>query len=251
MRQNIEYPETPETEEIDERTKENIQFLAEKVGTPFPLADLLKIGQMITKLQRRAETAEAQSMTDQLTGLPNRRYFDEQLAATISEAERRGLTFYLAMIDYDDFKSINTAYGWTGGDSALILISSLNHREGEPISRYGGDEFAQIITPDSERELVEAAQRYHSEIVEKGAEVFRNITTMKGQSPIPVRISIGFARWQGETAEELTKKASAAALEAKSLGKGTAVLARTLSDGQTRFLEIGKHQPPQQASRTG
>lgn len=241
MNQNTEYPETPDTGEMDERTEENVKFLAENVETPFPLADLLIIGQMITKLQHRAETAEAQSMTDQLTGLPNRRYFDEQLAATISEAERRGLTFYLAMIDYDNFKSINTAYGWTGGDSALRLISSLSHREGEPISRYGGDEFAQIITPDSEQELVGMAQRYQSEIAKKGADVFKDTTTIKGQSPVPVRISIGFARWQGETTEGLKKKASAAALEAKNLGKGTAVLARTPSDGQIRFLEIGKH----------
>lgn len=243
--------ESPPIEQGDteERTRTIVGFLAENIDKPFPLGDLIKIARVITELEEIAKTAEKQSMTDPLTGLPNRRYFEEQLTATISEAKRRGLTFYLAMIDYDDFKSINAAYGWTGGDSALRLTSALNHRQGEPISRYGGDEFTQIITPNSEQELVEMAQRYHSKIAEKGAEVFRNKTTMEGQKTIPVRISIGFARWQGETAEELKKKAGTAALKAKNLGKGTAVLARTLSDGQTRLLEIGKHHQTQQASK--
>lgn len=91
------------------------------------------------------------SRRDGLTGLFNRRYFDERLNAEIGRAHRNHTPLCLVMFDIDCFKEYNDAYGHVGGDNCLIevanIVEKLTSRQGDLIARYGGEEFA-IILPN-------------------------------------------------------------------------------------------------------
>ena len=91
------------------------------------------------------------SRRDGLTGLFNRRYFDERLEAEIGRAHRNHTPLCLLMFDIDFFKEYNDEYGHVAGDNSLItvanLVEELTSRQGDLVARYGGEEFA-IILPN-------------------------------------------------------------------------------------------------------
>jgi diguanylate cyclase (GGDEF)-like protein len=99
----------------------------------------------------RASTARHQALTDVLTGLGNRRLFDERLASEIERADRRNTPLSVCLIDLDAFKSINDRFGHPVGDRALIAVASTLRRGGEAF-RYGGDEFALVLPEHDESE---------------------------------------------------------------------------------------------------
>lgn len=97
------------------------------------------------------ERLEALSSTDRLTGLGNRRAFD----IAMEEAERTGTPFSMAIVDVDDYKNINDAYGHAFGDECLKTIADELREEFETgIYRYGGDEFVVLYDGES-KELIE------------------------------------------------------------------------------------------------
>jgi diguanylate cyclase (GGDEF)-like protein/PAS domain S-box-containing protein/putative nucleotidyltransferase with HDIG domain len=101
------------------------------------------------------EQTREMSVTDELTGLYNRRYFFEMLDVEMNRAGRTGRPFSVVMIDLDGFKEYNDKYGHSNGDAVLekfahVLMSSI--RKSDLAFRYGGDEFAMILSgADSER----------------------------------------------------------------------------------------------------
>jgi diguanylate cyclase len=112
------------------------------------------------RLQEQAHQIEvhaADAMTDALTGVPNRRYFDTALAQRLLEWQRKATPFCLLMIDVDHFKKFNDVHGHLAGDAVLrgVAHSLLEtHRQMDIIARYGGEEFAVIMpsTPLAESE---------------------------------------------------------------------------------------------------
>lgn len=91
------------------------------------------------------------SMRDQLTGLFNRGFFDESFARLLSDDQARRTPFTVALIDLDDFKSVNDRYGHAAGDDALRFAATRLReafRDGDVIARYGGEEFAVLMQAD-------------------------------------------------------------------------------------------------------
>ncbi len=107
---------------------------------------------------------------DGLTGIYNRRKFDEDLNAAIAKAERYGKPVSLIMIDVDDFKRYNDTYGHPAGDDLLkditgIMESSLRAEEKHSLYRYGGEEFAIILSDTTLEAAAKVADRLRMKIM--------------------------------------------------------------------------------------
>ncbi|WP_157954460.1 CHASE domain-containing protein [Saccharospirillum mangrovi] len=124
-------------------------------------------GYVIATLRRNEELQAARdqlehiSLTDGLTGLANRRHFDQHLAQEWARAQREGISVSLIMIDIDHFKSYNDEYGHPAGDQCLRRVAEalqgMAQRPLDLVARYGGEEFA-IILPQTQQPLQVAEQ---------------------------------------------------------------------------------------------
>ena len=119
-------------------------------------------------LQQDEEDARRQARLDPLTGLGNRRAFDERLDRAIDHARLRAEPLSVIVSDLDDFKEINDAYGHLNGDAVLRTAAAAMRaavRDADACYRWGGDEFA-VLLPGVEQELAEkVAERVSSAIV--------------------------------------------------------------------------------------
>lgn len=113
-----------------------------------------KIQELIQQLEIEKNTAQRNSITDSLTGLPNRRYFDESLKTEFFRSQRSGTILSLIMIDIDYFKKFNDSYGHLAGDECLRLLGTtlkiIVRRATDIVARYGGEEFV-IILPETDK----------------------------------------------------------------------------------------------------
>jgi two-component system cell cycle response regulator len=162
------------------------------------------------------------AVTDQLTGLHNRRYMTGQLNALVNRAVRGGGPVSALMIDIDHFKKINDNFGHPVGDEVLrefaVRLAS-NVRAVDLPCRYGGEEFT-VIMPDTK---LEDAQRIAERIrLHVAGSPFR---VAGGAETLTVTISIGVAATSGEddTPDALLKRADEAVYEAKTGGRNKVV----------------------------
>jgi two-component system cell cycle response regulator len=149
------------------------------------------------------------SLTDPLTGLHNRRYFEHRVAEEFSRAARSEQFLSLLLVDLDDFKHINDVHGHARGDLALRWVADflVEHiRRHDVCCRLGGDEFV-VILPDTDAEECR-------KLVERLQERFES---QRGLTGLPLRWSIGTATYaeDGDTAEALFDHADAAMYEHK------------------------------------
>lgn len=110
---------------------------------------LVTIGMLLVMLERQVSSNEWFALHDQLTGLPNRRYFEDKLSEAIQQSQRTGLRIAVLMIDLNGFKKINDSCGHEVGDRLLQHIA--HHLRGvirstDTLARLGGDEFNIIVT---------------------------------------------------------------------------------------------------------
>lgn len=122
----------------------------------------------ITELKRYSTMLENISSTDALTGLPNRRRFDEVLEREWRRSSRENTYLSLVLMDVDFFKEFNDHYGHIAGDECLKSIagclSAVVRRGGDLVARYGGEEFACILSNTDQRQAVSVAERIRNEI---------------------------------------------------------------------------------------
>ena len=105
--------------------------------------------QTISEQQQRISYLESLSLTDELTGLANRRHFDHALGANLALARRHGLGGVLALFDLDNLKLVNDGQGHAAGDRVLQRMAEVirdNIRSTDLAARLGGDEFAVLLT---------------------------------------------------------------------------------------------------------
>lgn len=165
------------------------------------------------------------STTDALTGLPNRRRFDEELASEWSRATRIGEPLSLAMLDIDWFKKYNDHYGHQAGDKCLRdvaqVLSKTICRAGDLVARYGGEEFVFILPATTGENALKVAKKICDELQSQG---FPHEKSSFGC----VTFSIGVATLipnEEQKPEVLVKAADEALYRAKELGRNGAVLA--------------------------
>ena len=112
-----------------------------------------QIQELVQQLEIEKNTAQLNSITDSLTGLANRRYFDEALTTEFYRVKRSGCNLSLIMLDVDHFKKFNDCYGHLAGDDCLrqigTMLRTIAGRVPDVVARYGGEEFI-IILPETE-----------------------------------------------------------------------------------------------------
>lgn len=109
---------------------------------------LAEAKRLLDRTMDQALDLEESSQRDSLTGLYNRKFFDEQITQEILSARRYGWPLALAMIDIDHFKGVNDQYGHAGGDAVLRSLAAQLRgmlRASDTLCRYGGEEFALIL----------------------------------------------------------------------------------------------------------
>jgi diguanylate cyclase (GGDEF)-like protein len=170
------------------------------------LAALADAEARLANLQARVNYLEGLSVTDELTGLFNRRGFANQLGRALASARRGGPHGALLICDLDGFKSINDRYGHAAGDEVLRQVGgllSLHVRRSDAAARLGGDEFALLLVGASERGASEKAAGFRRLI--GGSRFVHDCVEMT------VAASIGCAFYIGdESEEELFRRADAA-----------------------------------------
>ena len=177
------------------------------------LIDLLAVD-IAVNLQRieLLRELEATARTDELTGLPNRRAWQEQLPRELSRASRRNEPLSVAMLDLDHFKRYNDTRGHQTGDGLLVQVAarwSLELRPTDILCRYGGEEFALALPACSLEEGLEVVERLRAAMPE-------------GQT-----CSAGVAGWDGsESAAELLDRADRALYSAKRAGRDRSAAGR-------------------------
>jgi diguanylate cyclase (GGDEF)-like protein len=188
---------------------------------PFDPAELdarvlaaLRVKRLHNALLEANRRLARQALTDDLTGLANRRHGARQLEREIALCVRHGRLLALLRVDVDHFKPINDSYGHEAGDAVLVEVARRLEaavRGGDELARWGGDEFVAILPDTDKAGALRAAERLRA-FVSEGP-----IAAAGHQ--LPVTISVGWAHWAGDTPDDLLARADRALYRAKDAGR--------------------------------
>lgn len=168
--------------------------------------------------RERARRLEEVAYKDPVTGMPNRRLFDDRLGAAADATRRKSDTFAVLYVDLDDFKAINDGHGHHVGDAVLTAVGlrlRVCVRETDVVARLGGDEFGVLLTSLD-------GTGYAEEVAERILESLRH-PLVAADRTFDVFASIGISQFpnDGSDAATLLRKADAAMYRAKQKGKST------------------------------
>ncbi|MGD0997657.1 MAG: sensor domain-containing diguanylate cyclase [Thermoleophilia bacterium] len=176
---------------------------------------------------RTIKRLEEQAVTDDLTGLNNRRHLEERLRQEVAKARRYGQDLSALMMDLDDFKRFNDTFGHTLGDKLLqelaAILSCETRQEVDVVARYGGDEFVVVmpLTPSGDEDVgaaIAAAERIRAAV---GAHLFEGYPGRRDQH---ITISIGVAGIAGAADPAAPVGMDAAGDDASTTAHAAAVL---------------------------
>jgi diguanylate cyclase (GGDEF)-like protein/PAS domain S-box-containing protein len=172
--------------------------------------------QDLKELKAKNRELDQMAIRDPLTGLYNRRFFDEALTREWQQFQRSGEAFTVIIMDVDAFKAINDDYGHEAGDRALQQVAATlktNLRESDLVARVGGDEFAALL-PRTDTDQ-------GHQVVEKVRDILQSLRLMTAGGEIPMSLSLGAATVPGfppvTSAAELLRVADKRMYDAKRL----------------------------------
>ncbi|MBB2944004.1 diguanylate cyclase (GGDEF)-like protein [Actinoplanes lutulentus] len=180
-------------------------------STTLFLLVVVRMAMLVRETERQARQVRDLARSDELTGLPNRRAWNDELPRALERARRDRTPVAVAFLDLDHFKVFNDTHGHPAGDRLLKAAAAAWHsalREVDLIARYGGEEFV-VLLPGA------------------GAAEARQILARALEStPLGQTFSAGVALWDGsETSDELLKRSDAALYVAKANGRSRVELA--------------------------
>ncbi len=179
----------------------------------------------IAQLREDLESVKREAMTDPLTSLANRKYFDIALQERMRQSFGSGAPVCLLMLDIDHFKRFNDSYGHQLGDQVLKLVARtlIDTVKGRDLpARYGGEEFAVILPETALRDAVTLADKIRIAVASR-----RIVKKSTGEELGTITMSIGAAEYIfGETGSEWIQRADMALYAAKHAGRN-----RVMADG--------------------
>ena len=166
---------------------------------------------LVVQVQAQAARLATLARVDGLTGVPNRRAWDEELSRVLVQAERSGLALHVALLDLDHFKRFNDSNGHQAGDRLLKEAAAAwraQLRASDLLARYGGEEFAVLMEDSTAGQAAEILER------------------LRAATPLGQTVSAGVATWDaGEPPEQLVARADTALYVAKRTGRNRIVAA--------------------------
>jgi len=205
------------------KSKENDERLSENQQEHLNLEALVnertfELNVTLRELQETNRQLEEQATNDALTGVKNRNFFDQRLQAEYRLSRRQHTPISLLLLDADKFKNVNDSYGHLTGDKVLIEISKIASRvlkrPNDYVCRYGGEEFAILLSNTDEKGAVKVAEVIRQQIA--------NTAIKSDEITINVSVSIGVSTLMinSETADDqLFDQADKALYHAKESGR--------------------------------
>lgn len=207
-----------------------------------------KLNTAENRLQEQAVEIEAhisRSLTDPLTGLPNRREFNERLEERMGAWNRRRDVFSLLLLDVDHFKKLNDRHGHLAGDQVLAAIGKALRgaiRREDAVARFGGEEFAILLPSTPLEQAVLVAQKVR--------EAVSRIVVKRGDQQLAVTVSGGLATIESnERVEMLIQRADSALYAAKAAGRNCAFVHNGIDCNAADGSAVDAQQPAGAASR--
>ncbi len=187
-------------------------------------AELTRNAELLKSMQRSLDDTKKAALTDGLTGLANRRHFDDTMQKLAGQAMNDGFDLSLVLIDIDHFKRINDNFGHPVGDQVLQLVGATLRgtlRPNDFAARYGGEEFAIVLARTSSEVAAEIANRLREAFSSK-----RVVVRDTKQEIGLVTLSAGVGSYlPGESLTDWLKRTDAALYSAKQGGRNRVVQA--------------------------
>jgi diguanylate cyclase (GGDEF)-like protein/PAS domain S-box-containing protein len=197
----------------------SVSLIRNREGIPIGAVEVFTEKSSLDYNQRLIEDLKREALIDQVTGLPNRRYLEMNLAGSLAEFERHQVGFGLVFIDVDHFKRFNDSYGHDVGDKVLRLVGNSMEscmRAYDMVGRWGGEEFLAIIR------FVDTEQ-FHAAAEKLRILVENSFLGHQGER-LHVTITLGATHVQpGDTVESLLKRADRLMYEGKEQGRNRVV----------------------------
>ncbi len=174
-----------------------------------------QLREMTATLSARSQTLEHAALTDGLTGMQNRRYFDDALKEYLGEFGRIGKPVGLMIVDLDHFKQVNDTHGHDVGDEVLRAVANCLKdmtRYHDVVARLGGEEFAVVAPNMDDDTLLRFAERIRRAI--------SGMAVISGNVRLKVTASVGLAVWdRSESAIDFFRRADQQLYHAKRTGR--------------------------------
>jgi diguanylate cyclase (GGDEF)-like protein len=176
-----------------------------------------KLHEYAERLRESVKIQHRLARTDALTGIANRRYVEEFLAAQCARSQREGSPLAVVLVDVDDFKEINDTFGHGSGDRVLIELADLGRatcRAMDVVGRYGGDEFIFVLPLAGLEHAARFAERLRSRVARKRLR-------LTGTTRAQVTLSLGVSEFSSQRGDPdaMLQTADEALYRAKALGK--------------------------------